>query len=279
MQSKKLLTILCCGIAACAVLCAVGLMVLFLRNGQDRKEYEDLQNDTILIVDTQETPFTVTPEPTFDSNEPSPTPTQSEASDYEPQYSGERLSVDFNTLKRTNSDVIAWLYLPDTVINYPVVAADKDKNESYYLTHSFNGRSSGAGTLYIEQRTDIDFQDRNTVINGHRRNDETMFGSLYKYENQSFYESHPIFQLYTPDEELLLYVIASFESEAGGFFTKASFANDSAFMEHVNKCKALSDIDASVDVEEDDRLVTLVTCVVGRDTLRRVVVCVQKPMP
>lgn len=84
--------------------------------------------------------------------------------------------------------MLAWLYCPDTVINYPVVQSDDNE---YYLRRLMDGSSNTAGTLFADYRCSPDFSDPHTVIYGHNMKNDTMFGILPEYGAQEFYEPHP----------------------------------------------------------------------------------------
>ena len=85
------------------------------------------------------------------------------------------LSVDFTELSKINDEVVAWIKVPETSVNYPVV---KHKDNSYYLTHSYDKSFNYAGWIYTDYRNDIDDLVSNNIIYGHGRVDGSMFGSL-----------------------------------------------------------------------------------------------------
>lgn len=73
-------------------------------------------------------------------------------------------SVDFETLRENGPDIIGWLSLPDTVLNYPVTQTD---NNEYYLNHLYDGTYNKVGCLFADYENRADFSDRNTIIYGH----------------------------------------------------------------------------------------------------------------
>ena len=92
--------------------------------------------------------------------------------------------IDFDALKTVNEDVVGWLYLPDTVISYPVVQGD---DNSYYLKHLVDGTYNANGCLFMDHKNQRDLKDDNTLIYGHHMESGKMFASLVKYKDQEFY--------------------------------------------------------------------------------------------
>lgn len=287
MTRKARLTLIACILTFAIVLCALVLVLYWQDDTENEREYEALASDAIrLVTPAVATPTAAAPTATADPGSPLPTatlessPTASAAptftpkptaTPYTPEEAGGHLEVNFDKLHKSNEDIIAWLYLPDTSLSYPVVAANGERDEGYYLTHSYQGRSSSAGTLFIESGADRNFSDANTLIHGHRMNSGAMFGNLYQYARQSYYEKHPTMELYTPDGNWRIRIFASFEAELGDFYTQTEFNSDADFLAYIDKCKEASDIDTTVTPEKIHRIVTLVTCVLGDDTARRVV--------
>lgn len=100
--------------------------------------------------------------------------------------------IDWSYLKSINGDIIGWIEIEGTNINYPIL---KD-NKQYYLKHSFNKKYSNAGAIFT---TNINpFVERETIIYGHNMRNETMFSELSKYLDKDFLNSHNTFKIYTP---------------------------------------------------------------------------------
>lgn len=284
MTRKARLTLIACILTLAIVLCAVVLVLYWQTDTENEREYELLASNAIRLVTPGAT--TATPTATAEPLSPlptatvesaptvSPTPTftpKPTATPYTPEEAGGFLEVDFDKLHAANEDIIAWLYLPDTSLSYPVVAANEERDEGYYLTHSYQGRSSSAGTLFIEAGASRNFSHANTLIHGHRMNSGAMFGNLYQYARQSYYEKHPTMELYTPEGNWRIRIFASYEAELGDFYAETEFNGNADFLTYINMCREASDIDTTVTPEKGDRIVTLVTCVLGDDTARRVV--------
>ena len=92
------------------------------------------------------------------------------------------IDVNFNNLKKINSDVVGWIKVNGTNINYPFV---QSKDNKYYLTHSFNKSYNNAGLVFLDYRNN-NINNRNTIIYAHGRTDKTMFGTLRKVLNNGW---------------------------------------------------------------------------------------------
>ena len=116
--------------------------------------------------------------------------------------------IDWDKLKKENSDIVAWLYIPDTVINYPVV---KTKANSYYLNHDIYGKYSKYGSIFFDERLyNNPFDSKNIIVYGHNMGHWTnlMFSTLLKYENSSYFKKHRYVYFYTEKENLKLDIVS-----------------------------------------------------------------------
>ena len=93
----------------------------------------------------------------------------------------EYFEVDFDQLRQQNEDVTAWLYLPDSVINYPVL---QHGDNDYYLTRQIDGSYNKNGSIFMDYRNASDFSDRNTIIYGHHMRTGNMFGKLVNFKKR-----------------------------------------------------------------------------------------------
>ena len=115
------------------------------------------------------------------------------------------LEVDFNELLRKNPDTVGWIEVKGTNINYPIV---QTTDNSYYLNHAFDGSKNEAGWVFMDYRNDSVNFNQNTIIYAHSRLTGSMFGSLKKHLNSSWYtnKNNHIIRLSTPIEK---YYVAS----------------------------------------------------------------------
>ena len=175
--------------------------------------------------------------------------------------------IDFDLLKEVNTDALAWLYSPGTVIDYPVMRAD---DYDYYLRHLPDGRANKNGSLFVDFNNAPDFGDSLTVIYGHNMKTGQMFGGLTKYKSQKYYDEHPYMYLYTEDGGYridLLYgcLIAEGKWREQGFMFAA---NSEALLSYA---AYNSTFDSETVYREGDRIIALSTCSYEFDDARYVV--------
>lgn len=104
--------------------------------------------------------------------------------------------VDLKELQKINPDIVGWIKIPDTPIDYPLLLPD---NNQYYLKHTYDNIYSDFGSIFIDCYTTMD--DQNTIIYGHNTRNDSMFGSLKKYKDDDYLESHPYVYLLYGDTE------------------------------------------------------------------------------
>ena len=173
---------------------------------------------------------------------------------------GEQAMVDLSAYLAQNPDFVAWLRIPGTNVDYPVVQTD---NPDYYLNHTFSGKSSVVGTLFSLADADYAAPGRNIAIYGHhlRSSGEKMFTSLMRYKNPDFYEDNQTIvldSLYRHSEYTIFAVV---NTKAGDWEpSRTTFSGDAAFMAFVNRAKSESLYDTGVEVGADDHILTLITC-------------------
>ena len=204
------------------------------------------------------------------STSPKPTSEIEEETDDEEYIDPEvsPISVDFDSLQEQCSDIVGWIYSPDTVINYPITQCD---DNMYYLHRLINGNYNSSGTLFIECLCPKGFAADNTIIYGHHMNDGSMFASLVNYAQQSYYEAHPVMYISTPDKNYRLDIFAGYVTEATSDTYQINFENDEDYQEYLNLMKDQSKFSAEVNVSPDDKIVTLSTCTYDYDDARFVV--------
>ena len=121
------------------------------------------------------------------------------------------IQVDFGALRAENPDIKGWLYMEDSVINYPVL---QGATNDTYLRHLPDGSYNTAGSLFIDSACRADLTDLTTIIYGHNMHNGSMFAVLESYKKQSFYDSHPIMWYLTPEGTFRLDILAGFIESA-----------------------------------------------------------------
>ena len=173
---------------------------------------------------------------------------------------GEQAMVDLSAYLAQNPDFVAWLRIPGTNVDYPVVQTDDPDD---YLNHTFSGKLSVVGTLFSLADADYQAPGRNIAIYGHhlRSSGEKMFTSLMRYKNPDFYEDNQTIvldSLYRHSEYTIFAVV---NMKTGDWEpSRTTFSGDAAFMAFVNRAKSESLYDTGVEVGADNHILTLITC-------------------
>lgn len=180
-------------------------------------------------------------------------------------------SVDFQSLKAMNNEIVAWLYCEGTTINYPVVLGD---NNSYYLSHLPDGTGSSSGTLFFDCGNN--FKDKHLLIYGHNMKNGSMFASLGQYSSQDYYKQHPTFILCTEKGCYELQVYSAYYTTDNDYTYSLDSGKESNALEYANYAHNRSCIATDVVFDKDDTIITLSTCAFISGYNRFVVQCVLK---
>ena len=184
----------------------------------------------------------------------------------------EEEKFDWGKLKEINKEIVAWVQIKDTQIDYPVLwHKGDDRTSQYYLKHDYRGNWDSFGSIFIDYRCSKAEKSQNVVMHGHHMNDGSMFANLLKYGggtkgNLDFYRNSPTVTFNTPEGDGTYKIISVFKtntlSEHGEFFNYmvGDFQNEKDFMNYVYNVRIRSMINCPVDVNEDDTLITLSTC-------------------
>lgn len=163
-----------------------------------------------------------------------------------------------------NNDLVGWLRIDGTNINYPVMQSPEDPD--YYLYRDFYKNSSKGGCLYAQAECDINTPSDNITIYGHNtRGGAIMFNALNGYTQKSFWESHRYIQFDTLTEHHTYEIIAVFKTSANleegfSYHKFIDAADEGEFDEFINTCKELAFYDTGVTAAYGDKLITLSTC-------------------
>ncbi|MFI3284096.1 MAG: class B sortase [Erysipelotrichaceae bacterium] len=169
-------------------------------------------------------------------------------------------NIDFDSLKDTNSDIVAWIRFDSpAIISYPIM--DANNNDTYLRTNIY-GEYNTAGTLFIEEDNEGDFTDDNTIIYGHNMMNGTMFGQLSSYKSSTFYEVNPYFYIYTPDQMVRKYLIigASEISVDDSLYYTTNFSSDTTFQTYISAVLENTTYETVSSISLDSSFVTLSTC-------------------
>lgn len=178
---------------------------------------------------------------------PQPNQTQQEA---------EKPNIDLSKLTDMNPDFIGWLYSAGTVLSYPVVQGE---DNTYYLSHLFDGTENSAGCLFIDSQWDA-LQDKNCVIYGHHMKNGSMFALLERYEQQEYYQAHPTLVWVTSEGMCTIELFSAYTTKAGSNAWQMRFSSEEDYAAWLEQVRARSCFDSVITPQTTDKVMTLSTC-------------------
>jgi len=186
------------------------------------------------------------------------------------------IKVDFDDLKSSlNPEICAWIWCEDTVIDYPVV---QHSDNEYYLNTNANGESSATGAIFLDTANFSDFRDTNNILHGHHMGDGTMFASLDKWQQESYFEEHPVMYLSTPSGNYQVDIFAAFTTLAGSRAYRYEFSGESEIFNWIEWVQGESVINQSIELSPDDHFLTLSTCAYSCEDARTVLIGRLRPI-
>ena len=184
------------------------------------------------------------------------------------------ISVDFEALREVNPYVVGWIYCPDTPISYPIV---QTANNTDYLRRGLDGVYRHGGTIFLDYRLEGDFSDYNSIIYGHNLLDSSMFGTLERYKDQSYYESHPTLYLLTPEQDYRVDLIAGLSLDARSVLYRTEHTFET-YRDFLSSVLSQSNFQSGRTTEGITRTLTLSTCSYSYDDARYIVVGTLTPL-
>lgn len=246
MKKRKIIALICLGLGlACG---AIGIYK-YIEEKNAGKEYEKLQQEVV-----KEEPKPV--------EEPEPEP-----------VSKVEIPIDFAALQQQNPDVYAWIQVPGTEVDYPILQSSNDN--TYYLNHTIDGEEKKEGAIFTENYNTKTFEDPNTVIYGHDMKNGSMFQSIHKYMDRSFFDNNRDIVIYMPDQILRYKIFAAYLTDNRHLLMNYNFWSKDEYQQYLNSIFSMRDmnafIDTSTEVTNEDKIITLSTCYAGISTQRYLV--------
>lgn len=189
--------------------------------------------------------------------------------------------IKLEELQKENEEIIGWLEIQGTKINYPVCQA---QDNSYYLTHNYKKEKATGGALFLDKDFDLNKPSTNYLIYGHRNKNGTMFEDLMKYTSEDFYKEHKEIKFTTTKEDSTYEIIAVFKSRVfykneQNVFRYYYFINaesETEYNEYISNCKKASIYDTGATAEYGEQLLTLSTCEYSQEDGRFAIVAKKK---
>lgn len=234
------------------ILVGIGFVLLVIYGCLQYKNIKDEQNYENTIV-------------RLDELKELPSESKPEEAQEEEQEEQEEQEVSYQKLFDANEDMIGWLHIPETDIDYPVMQTMDD--EEYYLYRNFFKEKDKNGTLILDTDSDISKTSNNLIIHGHNMKSGAMFGSLQEYEDAGYAKEHSRIFFYTKNEKRVYEIIAVFrskvytvEDQVFKYYQFFEAKNQKEFEDFYSNIKKLSEFDTGVTAEYGDEFITLSTC-------------------
>lgn len=246
MKKRKIIALICLGLG---LTCGAIGIYKYIEEKNAGKEYEKLQQEVV-----KEEPKPV--------EEPEPEP-----------VSKVEIPIDFAALQQQNPDVYAWIQVPGTEVDYPILQSSNDN--TYYLNHTIDGEEKKEGAIFTENYNTKTFEDPNTVIYGHDMKNGSMFQSIHKYMDRSFFDNNRDIVIYMPDQILHYKIFAAYLTDNKHLLMNYNFWSKDEYQQYLNSIFSMRDmnafIDTSTEVTTEDKIITLSTCYAGISNQRYLV--------
>lgn len=277
-MNKRIWKIISIISAILAILFCLIALKQFLELKQAGTEYETVYTTVSQEPDVVETVSTEiiqeTAETAATESKTQEVPSVHVTSSETPAIVEENTNIDFEALQRRNPDVYAWIEVPGTNVNYPILQHATDN--SYYLTHTIDHEKTVAAAIYTENYNAKDFEDLHTVIYGHNMKNKTMFRTLHNFENYDFFKDNRDVIIYLPNQTRYYKVFAAYTYDNRHLLFSFDWSSPETFQNYIDEIMSIRDFGANIDkdmnVTGDDKIITLSTCVNSGDSTKRYLV-------
>lgn len=169
------------------------------------------------------------------------------------------LTVDFKSLKEKNEDVVGWIQIKNTEIDYPIV---KGEDNEFYLKHDFEKKKSNAGWIFMDYRNDFSISKNNIILYGHGRLDGIMFGGLLNFFKEDWFqtEENHLIKISTEKENRIYQIVSFYTIRPEIYYLTTFFENQEMWNLFLSTVLERSIYDFSTSLNKKDELLTLSTC-------------------
>lgn len=152
--------------------------------------------------------------------------------------------IDFEAIQAENPDIFAWIYIPGTEIDYPILQSPKE--DDYYETHQMDGTPGEAGALYTEMANLMNMCDFNTIIHGKDTAEDDLFRPLHQFENPDFFKEHAEMYLYLPDNVLTYTIYAAYYDESSDILRRYDYTTYAGCLQYLDDFYSMRDMSMNV---------------------------------
>lgn len=256
------------------LVCAVWLVRYLIQTGKAEQDFEAMKETYVQEIATPSSEASTEPAE-IASTEPEMTE-EADDTGYPglDGYDVPEKDIDFDALRQEeNSDIYAWITVPGTVIDYPIVQHPDDPD--YYLDYNLDGTKGYPGGIYTQFYNSKDWEDANTVIYGHNMKNGTMFAGLHQYEDSEFFENYPYVYIYSEDKIRVYQIFAAYEYADINLVTFFQMPGVMTYEEYLASIYNLdgmnNNFNTDIQVTAEDKIVTLATCISTKPNMRYLV--------
>lgn len=177
--------------------------------------------------------------------------------DVDPDTINNTTETAFADLLAINEDIVGWINVEDTLIDYPVLQSE---DNDYYLTRNYKEEETRAGSIFLDYRTDITSAPKHTILYGHRMKDASMFSGLTKFLEEDFFEDPPSMYFDTLHDQYDIEVFAAYQTHTDFYYIETEFKDDQDYGQFLTEIQAKSTFRSDVEVTAEDQIITLSTC-------------------
>jgi len=184
--------------------------------------------------------------------------------------------IDFTKLHKNNTDIYAWIRIPNTKVDYPILQSYKE-NDNYYIRRDLNKNKSTAGSIYTQKKNSLDFSDPNTLIYGHNMSNGSMFATLMRFKNEDFFKKNRYVYIYLPGHILTYEVFAAYLYDDRHILNAFNYSDEKIYSRYLESClhpkSMVRNVRKGVSLTINDKIITLSTCPTwyGNEPLRYLV--------
>jgi sortase B len=238
-----------------------------LDRAENIKTYQNAK-DTYYTAQASQTEY-IKPSTVVQSSEPSLKPLlQNPTKALPPIQIKPQIQEKFKALIAKNEDVIGWLKLDNTVIDYPVTQSNDNE---FYLEHDVNKQKNQAGSIFMDYRNNLELSNRNLILYGHDMLDKSMFAAILSYESKYYWDAHPIIHFDTKFNNQDWEVFSAYTTDVDFDYIQTDFKSNKEYNQFLQLIQQKSVHPSTLKLAEDDTILTLSTCSYAFNNARFVV--------
>ena len=198
---------------------------------------------------------------------------ETQARDSLEQQFAENHDIDWDKLHKDNEDIYAWIYVPNTDVDYPIVQS-MEGDDSFYLDHNLKKEYEFAGSIYSEFQNKKNFSDPVTVLYGHNMLNGSMFATLHKFEDESFFKKNKYMYVYTPNHKLTYRIYSAYVYDDRHILNAFDFSKWKVlkkYQKYTLNPDSLNKNTRKVQLGKNSKILTLSTCTNGAENTRYLV--------